>query len=75
MMPLGEAIYRRRVAVIQAALADENIDGILLLDSYNVMYAAGFIHIESERPIGFYIPAADAPISFVPLPGRSSAGA
>ncbi len=67
MMPLGENFYRRRVAVIQAALADEDTDGILLLDPYNLMYAAGFIHIESERPIGFYIPAAGAPILFVPL--------
>ncbi len=67
MMPLGEAFYRRRVDVIQAALAGEQLDGILLLDSYNVMYASGFSHIESERPIGFYIPASGEPILFVPL--------
>ncbi len=67
MMPLGEAFYRGRVAAIQSALADEALDGILLLDPFNVMYASGFTHIASERPIGFYVPAAGAPVLFVPL--------
>ena len=67
MMPLGEAFYRRRVDVIQAALASEEIDGILLLDTYNVIYASGFSHIESERPIGFFVPASGESILFVPL--------
>ena len=47
MMPLGEAFYRCRVAAIQAQLATENLQGILLLDTYNVMYASGFIHTAS----------------------------
>ena len=33
MMPLGEPFYRRRVAVIQAALTDHDIEGILILDT------------------------------------------
>ena len=58
MMPMEEeAFYRCRVAAIQAQLATENLHGILLLDTYNVMYASGFIHTESERPIGFFVPA------------------
>ena len=67
MMPLGEPFYRRRVAVIQAALTDHDIDGILILDTHNVMYSSGFVHIESERPIGCFVPASGAPILFVPL--------
>ncbi len=67
MMPLGEAFYRCRVAAIQAQLATENLHGILLLDTFNVMYASGFIHTESERPIGFFVPAAGDPTLFVPL--------
>ena len=59
MMPMGEAFYRCRVAAIQAQLATENLHGILLLDTYNVMYASGFIHTES-RPIGFFVPAHGA---------------
>ena len=67
MMPLGEAFYRRKVEQIQAKLDDENLDGILLIDTYNVMYASGFIHTDSERPIGFFIPKNSEPALFVPL--------
>lgn len=67
MMPLGEAFYRRKVEQIQARLDDENLDGILLIDTYNVMYASGFIHTDSERPIGFCIPKSGQPALFVPL--------
>lgn len=67
MMPLGEAFYRRKVEDIQTRLDDENLDGVLLIDTYNVMYASGFIHTESERPIGFFIPKSGQPALFVPL--------
>lgn len=67
MMPLGEVFYRRKVEQIQARLDGENLDGILLIDTYNVMYASGFIHTESERPIGFFIPQSGQPALFVPL--------
>lgn len=67
MMPLGEAFYRRRVNAIQAQLPQECLDGILLLDTCNVMVASGFIHTESERPIGFFVPATGDPVLFVPL--------
>ncbi|MBC7814117.1 MAG: aminopeptidase P family N-terminal domain-containing protein, partial [Burkholderiales bacterium] len=67
MMPLGEAFYRRKVAHIQERVAEARLDGILLLDTYNVIYASGFVHIASERPIGLYIPKNRDPILFVPL--------
>ena len=67
MMPLGEAFYRRRGHAIQAQLPQESLDGILLLDTCNVMVASGFIHTESERPIGFFVPATGDPVLFVPL--------
>ncbi|MGJ3238653.1 MAG: M24 family metallopeptidase [Anaerolineae bacterium] len=75
MMPLGEDFYRRKVAQIQAQLDDENCDGILLLDTYNVMYASGFIHTESERPIGFFTPQVGEPALFVPLLEQENADA
>ncbi len=67
MMPLGEAFYRGRVRAIQTALAEADLKGILLLDAPNVIYASGFSHIASERPIGCYVPRTGAPTLFVPL--------
>jgi len=74
MMPLGEAFYRRKVEQIQAKLDDENLNGILLIDTHNVMYATGFIHTESERPIGCFIPKSGKPALFVPLLEQENAG-
>ncbi len=67
MMPLGETFYRGRVTAIQAALAAESLAGILLLDAPNVIYASGFSHIASERPVGCFVPQTGAPALFVPL--------
>jgi Xaa-Pro dipeptidase len=67
MMMLDAAFYRRKLAQIQAALPAQGLDGMLLLDTHNVIYASGFWHIPSERPIGLYIPASGAPTLFVPL--------
>ncbi|RPI98630.1 MAG: aminopeptidase P family protein, partial [Chloroflexi bacterium] len=67
MMPLGEAFYKRKVAAIQNRLGPERLDGLLLLDMPNVVYASGFVHIPSERPLGLYIPASGNPVLFVPL--------
>lgn len=75
MMPLGEAFYRGRTTAIQAAVDAAALDGILLLDPYNVIYASGFIHSVSERPIGLYVPAAGAPVLFVPLLEQENAAA
>ena len=67
MMPLGEAFYRRTVARIQEHLDRAALDGLLLLDAHNVVYASGFVHSPSERPLGFYIPRHGDPALFVPL--------
>lgn len=67
MMPLGEAFYRRKVRDIQARLDTMPVDGLLLLNMANVIYASGFLHTPSERPIGFYIPQSGEPTLFVPL--------
>ncbi len=75
MMPLGEDFYRRRVAAVQAKLPEHQLDGLLLLDAYDVVYASGFVHSVSERPIGLYIPASGAPVLFVPLLEQENAAA
>ena len=66
-MTLGEAFYRRKVEQIQARLEAENLGGLLLLDAHNVIYASGFFHIPSERPLGLFIPRQGEPALFVPL--------
>lgn len=67
MKLLPESFYRRKVAQIQAALDADRLDGLLLLDVSNVIYASGFFHVPSERPLGFYIPRSSEPAFFVPL--------
>ena len=67
MMPLGADFYQRKVAQIQTQLEVERLDGLLLLDTANVVYASGFVHSPSERPLGLYIPAAGPPALFIPL--------
>ena len=75
MMPLGEAFYRGRVAALQAAIAESQLEGLLLLDAYNVVYASGFVHSPNERPIGLYIPVDGEPVLFIPLLEQENAAA
>ena len=71
---LDEAHYRQRVAEIGAAVAAHDLDGILLLDAANVMWATGFFHIPNERPLGIYISAhGNDPIFFVPFLEKENA--
>lgn len=67
MKGLSESFYRRKVAQIQAVLEGEGLDGILLLDVYNVIYASGFFHTPSERPMGMLIRQSGDPVLLVPL--------
>jgi len=72
---LSEAFYRRKIGQAQRHLSEETqLDGLLLLDPYNVIYACGFFHIPSERPLGLYIPTIGDPVLFVPLLEQENAG-
>ncbi|MCB9139070.1 MAG: aminopeptidase P family protein [Caldilineaceae bacterium] len=65
--------YRDRVQAIAAALAQRDLEGVLLLDAANIMWATGFFHIPNERPLGLYIPArGDEPTFYVPLLEREN---
>jgi Xaa-Pro aminopeptidase len=64
---LGDAFHRRIREKIQAELGAQQLDGLLLLDVHNVVYASGFRHIPSERPLGLFIPASGDSCLFVPL--------
>ncbi|MBK9745188.1 MAG: aminopeptidase P family protein [Chloroflexi bacterium] len=67
MKGLSESFYRGKVAQIQASLEAEGLDGVLLLDVYNVIYASGFFHTPSERPMGLLIRKSADPVLLVPL--------
>jgi Xaa-Pro aminopeptidase len=71
---LSEAFYRRKIEQIQARMEAERLDGLLLLDVPNVIYACGFFHTPSERPLGLFIPASGEPALFVPLLEQENAG-
>ncbi len=64
---LTEAFYRRKIEQIQARLEAAGLNGLLLLDVSNVIYACGFFHVPSERPLGLFIPRQGNPALFVPL--------
>jgi Xaa-Pro aminopeptidase len=74
-MMLTEAFHRRKIAQIQTRLDAERLDGLLLLDQHNIIYASGFFHIPSERPLGLFIPRTGAPALFVPLLEQENAAA
>ena len=72
---LTEAFYRRKIGQIQARMDAQQLDGMLLLDVPNVIYACGFFHTPSERPLGLYIPKNGEVALFVPLLEQENAGA
>lgn len=67
MMPLGEAFYRGRVQAIREQVLASGAKGILLLNMPDVVYASGFVHSPSERPIGLFVPASGEPVLLIPL--------
>lgn len=71
---MNEAYYRGRIAAAQARMEAAGLDGLLLLDANNVIYACGFFHIPSERPLGLYIPRSGEPVLYVPLLEQENAG-
>ncbi len=75
MQLLNEAFYRRKIGQIQTRMDAEQLDGMLLLDVPNVIYACGFFHTPSERPLGLYIPKSGEVALFVPLLEQENAGA
>ncbi len=66
-MKLTTDWYKRKTAQIQEQIASENLDGLLLLDPFNIFYATGFFHQSTERPLGCYIPTSGDPVFYVPL--------
>lgn len=65
---LGPTVHERLRRRLAAAVAGVPVpcDGILLLGHANVVWASGFDHAPSERPVGLYLPVDGGPTLFVP---------
>ena len=63
---LDRPFYARRLARLGDEAAAAELDGLLLLDFHDVVWATGFWHSPSERPIGLFVPAAGDPVLIVP---------
>ncbi len=70
---LSADFYRVRVAQLQEVAGAAGLDGLLILNPANLMWATGFFHIPNERPIGVYLPAHGAPVLFVPFLEKENA--
>jgi len=72
-MPVGfaqikitEAEYRARRVALQQQVTLNNCDGVVLFDSFYILYYTGFAFIPTERPIAFVMNAAGQMALFVP---------
>jgi Xaa-Pro aminopeptidase len=60
------AWYRATIGRLQERLGQEGLDGILLKDPLNIIYASGYFHTSTERPAALWVPRAGDPTLFVP---------
>lgn len=58
--------YRSTVGRIQQRLGELSLDGILCRDQWNILYACGYFHSQTERPEALWIPRDGEPVLFVP---------
>ncbi|MFN8723261.1 MAG: M24 family metallopeptidase [Rhodospirillales bacterium] len=65
--PLSPAFHKAVVERIRASVEAAGVDGMLVLDTPNVVYATGFFHSANERPMGLWVPRRGAPSLLVPL--------
>src|SRR5512142_3460600 len=52
---LTEAWYRRKIGQIQSELERRKLDALVLLQAPNVIYATGYFHLHTERPLATLI--------------------
>ncbi len=58
--------YRRKIGQIQQEMAKRKLDALVLLQAPNVIYATGYFHLSTERPLAALIPKTGDPALFVP---------
>lgn len=63
---IGQEEFRARSQALLAHVQSENLSGVVLFDSVNILYFTGFAFIPTERPIVFALSAAGERALFVP---------
>ena len=48
--------HQDRVKILQTKLAEKGLDGILITDTWNLIYYTGLFHTTTERPFACFIP-------------------
>jgi Xaa-Pro dipeptidase len=64
--PLSPAFHKAVVERIRSSVEAAGVDGMLILDTANVIYATGFFHSANERPMGLWVPRRGPPSLLVP---------
>ena len=58
--------YRRKIQQVQQEMQKRKLDGLVLLNSHNVIYTTGYFHLPTERPLAALIPKSGEPALFIP---------
>lgn len=58
--------YRKKTRQIQAEMAKNKLDAFVLLEAHNIIYATGYFHLSTERPLAALIPKSGDPVLFIP---------
>ena len=58
--------YRKKIAQVQAEMAKDKLDALVLLNAHNIIYTTGYFHISTERPLAALVPKSGEPALFVP---------
>src|SRR2546427_1768384 len=58
--------YRKKIAQVQAEMAKDQLDALVLLNAHNIIYTTGYFHISTERPLAALIPKTGDPALFIP---------
>lgn len=56
--------HKERSQKLRAKLAEDDYDGILLTDRWNIIYFTGLWHTTTERPMSVFLPVKGDPIWF-----------
>lgn len=63
---LPEEWYRENILRLQVKLTENDLDGIILENIWNIIYFSGLFYLETERPFWLFIPAHGEPVFFHP---------
>jgi Xaa-Pro dipeptidase len=58
--------YQRKIKQIQEEMKKKNLNALLLLSATNIIYATGYFHLSTERPLAALIPESGDPALFIP---------